>query len=203
MDLRLRTSGRKHVIVPHPKRQTTGYVAVAPRARKTRRRPINMSALSGGREGCSRRYPVQEHFCPVLVISKVLSSCWRMSGSNPESKEKLVGRELYVTCTESCFRISEDGSEEIDELRSPQEEADIIFFLHAAHATSSEHKAVKTVSDYTDILILCMAFIREIQYPMYQECVTQTCNTYTDIKKVAQCLGKDVSMELLSFHAIT
>jgi len=52
----------------------------------------------------------------------------------PQQREKLQEKVLYVTCEQLCFRIAKEQCEEVSELRSSQEEADIRLLLHALHA---------------------------------------------------------------------
>lgn len=49
-------------------------------------------------------------------------------------REKLNGKTLYVTRECQCWKITEEGSEEVPELISCQEEADTRLVLHAKHA---------------------------------------------------------------------
>ncbi|KAG0729340.1 hypothetical protein GWK47_003505 [Chionoecetes opilio] len=49
----------------------------------------------------------------------------------PQHREKLEGKELYVTCEQLCFKITKEQWEEAPELKSSQKEADTRLLLHA------------------------------------------------------------------------
>ena len=53
-------------------------------------------------------------------LIKFLVSEWKQ----PKQQEKIATKQFLVTCEDKCFSITKDGCEEIDELRSSQEEAD-------------------------------------------------------------------------------
>ena len=87
----------------------------------------------------------------------------------PKSREKLQGKSLYVTCEEDCFKISKDNWKEVSELQSTQEEADTRLLLHALHAANSGSKAVIIIDQDTDVMILSLAFNKEIPSFLYQK----------------------------------
>ena len=70
--------------------------------------------------------------------------------------------------------LTENGSE-VSELRCTQEEADSRLLLNARHAASNGHKAVKIVSDDTDVHVigLCVAFSSKISCDIYLKSGTQ------------------------------
>ncbi len=52
---------------------------------------------------------------------------------------------------------------EVEELRSNQEEADTRLILHALHASKTGSQAVIVTAEDTDVMIICLAFSRNIQ----------------------------------------
>ena len=61
---------------------------------------------------------------------------------------------------------------EVAELQSTQEEAETILFLHALHAARTGSKVVIVTSEDTDVILLCLAFQKDIPCPIYQKCGT-------------------------------
>ena len=57
---------------------------------------------------------------------------------------------LLIITGEHCIRLRVEGgllkSEEVQELQSTQEEADTRIFLHAQHASTSDHEQVKIIT---------------------------------------------------------
>ena len=52
----------------------------------------------------------------------------------------------------------------MEELQSTQEEADTRLLLHALHAARTGSKAVIVTSEDTDVMLLCIAFQKDIPY---------------------------------------
>ncbi len=71
---------------------------------------------------------------------------------------------MYVSCGEDCYLMNDLGSEVVHELKSTQEEADT---RHLFHAASNGYKAIKVVSDDTDLLVLFVAVRNEIRSRIY------------------------------------
>ena len=120
-----------------------------------------------------------------------------------QNREKLNGKTLYVTCECQCWKINEDGSEEVPELISCQEEADTRLVLHAKHSSDDSYAAVIVNSEDTDVFILLVAFCRSIDAKLYQRCGTPTCTKLVDIGKVALALGERLCRGLIGLHAFT
>lgn len=96
---------------------------------------------------------------------------------------------MYVTCGETCTKITSDEAVEINELKTSQEEADTRILLHANHALSDVYSIVIIAED-TDILVLSLAFHETISCNMFIKCGTKPCTRYIDVTKVAKSLGK-------------
>ena len=65
---------------------------------------------------------------------------------------------LYVTCEETCSKMTADEWVEVVDLQSTQEEADTCLLLYALHATKTGSKAVIVTAEDTDVMLLCLAF---------------------------------------------
>ena len=81
----------------------------------------------------------------------------------------LQDKALYVTCEETCFKMTADEWVDVTELQSTQEEADTCLLLHALHAARTGSKAVIVTSEDTNVMLLCLAFQNDISCPIYQK----------------------------------
>jgi len=87
-----------------------------------------------------------------------------------ERKQHLVGenKQLYVTQESSkCIKITKEAVMEVPELACTREEADTRVIIYASHAACSGCKSVVIVAADTDILVLCIAFKKEINCNLY------------------------------------
>ncbi|KAL7378889.1 hypothetical protein ABVT39_020321 [Epinephelus coioides] len=84
-------------------------------------------------------------------LMKFLVEEWKL----PQYREMLHGKEVYVTCEESCYKLTEDECDEVAELRSTHEEVDAHLLLHALHAANTGSKAVVITAEDTDVIVLC------------------------------------------------
>ena len=66
-----------------------------------------------------------------------------------------------------CIKIMKEAVMEVPELACTLEEADTRVILHASHAACSLFKSVVIVAADTDILVLCIAFKKEINCDLY------------------------------------
>lgn len=132
-------------------------------------------------------------------LIKFLVEEWK----SPKHKEKLHNKVLYVTCENDCFRIDKDHWEEFSDLKSSQEEADTRMLLHALHAAESGYKAVIITAEDTDVLVLCVGFVKDIPCLVYQKSGTQNRTRFLDINKLGQSLGNSVCHSLVGMHAFT
>jgi len=84
-----------------------------------------------------------------------------------ERKQHLVGenKQLYVTQESKCIKITKEAVMKVHELACTREEADTRVILHASHAACSGFKSVVIVA--ADILVLCIAFKKEINCNLY------------------------------------
>ena len=94
-----------------------------------------------------------------------------------------------MTCEETCYRLKANGCEEVEELHSTHEEADTRLLLHASDAATSGSKAVIITAEDTDVMVLCLAFQKNITCPIYMKCGTQNRTQFVDISKLASSLG--------------
>ena len=115
----------------------------------------------------------------------------------------LESKTLYVTHGEGCIKITGQSVEDVPELKSRQEEADIRLLLHAKHAASSGISAAIVVADDTDVFLLSVAFCKEIPASLYHKCGTSTRTYYVDVTRAAYALGSDVAEAIIGLHAFT
>ena len=124
---------------------------------------------------------------------------WR----SPSLRNKLIDKELYVTCKAECYHITGESSETAHDLHCSQEEADTRVLLHAKHAADKGIKAVIITADDTDILVLALAFKDDIRCSVFQQRGTQARHHYIDIGKVVLQHGADMCTALIGLHSFT
>ena len=102
-------------------------------------------------------------------------------------------------------RMLTNKYEQVPELFSNQKEADtrLLLHAHAAHAASSRTKAIIIVSEDTDVMVLCLAFQKQILCPMFQKRDTQNRTRYVNINNLANSLGDGVCNSLIGLNAFT
>ena len=122
-------------------------------------------------------------------LIKFLVEQWKQ----PEHRKKLNGKAMYVTCEETCFKMTEGACMEVPELLSTQEEADTRLLLHALHAARSGSKAVVIGAEDTDIMVLCLGHHKDIPCHIYQKRGTQNRTRFVDITKLGRALGENAS----------
>ena len=134
-------------------------------------------------------------------LIKFLVSEWR----KPQYLERLLrlGKSLFVTCEDKCWKLSGECCEEIPELCSCHKEADGRLLLHATHAAQEGYEAVIISSENTDVFILLLAFDSSINSRLFQKCGNQTRTKLVDIGKIASTLGDHVCKGLIGLHAYT
>ena len=130
---------------------------------------------------------------------KFLVDEWRSS----HSRQKLRDKTLYLTCEELCYKVTKDQWEEVHELKSTQEEADTRMLLHALHASEVGYKTIVISAEDTDVLILSLAFKKDISATLFQKCGTQSRTRFLDIGKIVQSVGYGVTDALLGLHAFS
>lgn len=108
-----------------------------------------------------------------------------------------------MTSEAKCYHFSQNFANEVPELYSSQEEADIRLLLHAAHASRNNFNGIIITSDDTDILLLCIAHQSSIGVTLYQKSNTKSRVTYTAIQSLSTALGEDVCKALPNLHAFT
>ena len=75
--------------------------------------------------------------------------------------------------------------------------------LHALNAARTGSKAAIVTAEDTNVMLLCLAFQKDIPCPIYQKCGTQNRTRFVDISKLALSLGDSVCDSLIGLHACT
>ena len=119
----------------------------------------------------------------------------------PEYLNKLEGKSIFVTNQSQCVMLSHGRVSPVPELETSQEEADTRMLLHAKHA-SRTHNAIIIISEDTDVIVLALAFFRNIG-DIYIRCGTRNRTRYIDISKLGSCLGQNICNSLIGLHAFT
>ena len=115
---------------------------------------------------------------------------WRSLLTTVKNKDSLIGfivrewmkagfreklqQKVYATVRDKCYRITSDGSNEVQALQCQQEEADGRLLLHAAHAVEEGYEGVVVCSEDTDVFIMALAFHDKIEASLFQRCGTKT-----------------------------
>ena len=120
------------------------------------------------------------------------------------SKRQLIqDKVLIVTSGTKCWKITGEGSSEVEELESSQEEADTRLLLHAKHAADSGYRTVIVVSEDTDVFVLLLSFAKDIAASLYQKRGTKTRTQFMNISQLRLALGDVVCGALIGFHAFS
>lgn len=146
-------------------------------------------------------YSSGENFLAAYKISliKFLVSEWR----HLKYQQKISGKSLFVTCEDACYKLTADSWEEVAELRCSHEEADARLLLHAKHTADVGSKAVIIIAEDTDVLILSLAYCKDIPCFLYQKCGTQNRTRFIDITKLNITIGDSTCKALVGLHAFT
>ncbi|KAG0725640.1 hypothetical protein GWK47_038207 [Chionoecetes opilio] len=86
------------------------------------------------------------------VSSNFLVEEWK----KPQHREKLEGKELYVTCEQLCFKITKEQWEEAPELKSKSRRSRHTPPSPRTHAAESGYKSVIITAEDTDVMVLCL-----------------------------------------------
>ena len=89
------------------------------------------------------------------------------------------------------------------ELQSIGEEADTRLLLRALHAARTASNAVIVASEDTDVMLLYLAFQKDITCSIYQKCGTQNSTRFVEISKLTWPLGDSMCDSLIGLHAFT
>ena len=76
---------------------------------------------------------------------------------------------MYVTCDNTCLRLTRAGVVEEEDLKTTQEEADTRVVFYAKHAAPHVSSIIMVAED-TDIILLCPAFHRDMDSSVYVKC---------------------------------
>ena len=99
---------------------------------------------------------------------------------------------LFATTDEHCYKITRNKSENVEELKSSQEEADTRMLLYAKHAAAN-FETVTVVADDTDVLILAIALNHLIGCTLIIRCGKSNNIRLINTNKMATNFGQDVS----------
>ena len=119
-----------------------------------------------------------------------------------KDEKKSWWKSLYVTCDYLCFRLTRDNMIEVEALKSTQEEADIRVIFHTKQAVLQASSSIMIAED-TDILLLCLAFHKEIYCHVYVKCGTAIHTRYISISKISAAPGEGVCGSLFGLHALS
>ena len=134
-----------------------------------------------------------------VSLIKFLTDQWKQ----PEKREKLEDKLIFVTCEESCYMVTREHWDIIQALTTNQEEADTRMLLHAAHAADEGYRSVIITAEDTDVLILCICFSKKLGCEIYIKSGTLNRTRYIDVCRLAKTLGDDMCKALLALHAFT
>ena len=124
--------------------------------------------------------------CAVLPTSPVSSPKFLVEEKNLlQYRKRLHGKVLYMTCEETCYRLTDGWCGEVTELKSTHEEADTRLLLHASDDANMGSKAFIITAEDTDVMVLCLAFQKDITCPIFMKCGTQNRTRYVNISKLA------------------
>ena len=132
-------------------------------------------------------------------LIKFISKEWR----GEECRRRLKGKTLFVTAESECWKITEEGSENVAELKSNQEEADTRLLLHAPHASQEGYLSVAISSEDTDVFILLLNFSSIINAKLFMRCCSRTRTRLVDITEVVRRIGNEVCNALIGLHSFT
>ena len=144
---------------------------------------------------------------------------WRQLLSCTESKNKLIaflaeswkerkfrenlGRKcMFVNSSDRCIKLIESGWQEIDDLQSTQEEADMRILLHAKHAAETIPELICITED-TYVFIICLGLCQDVNSNIFIRRGSKSSVRLVDITKLAAVLGRDVCTSMLGLHPWT
>jgi len=124
------------------------------------------------------------------------------SWKDPKRRQQLSNKTMFVTCGEKCIKFTQESHEEIEALKSDQEEADTRLLLHAKHASVS-YPALLIIADDTDVFIIALGLCRQINSEMFIRRGNKTRLRLVNISRLATALGVEVCTALLGLHPWT
>ena len=117
-------------------------------------------------------------------LIKILVGEWKLQ----RFRDVLQGKALFVTCEDTCFKMTADEWVKVAELQSTQEDTGLI--LHALQAARTGSKTVIVTAEDTDVMLPCLAFQEDIPCPMYEKYGTLNRTRFVDISKPGQVIGR-------------
>ncbi|XP_078353848.1 uncharacterized protein LOC144638526 [Oculina patagonica] len=131
-------------------------------------------------------------------LIKFLAQDWQKQAL----RSKLHDKVMYITCENTCFKLTSDTSSEVPALSTTQEEADTRMLLHANHA-AEDSSSVIIASEDTDVLIICLSVAPTFGCHLFIKCGTQNRERFVDVLKVAAAVGHNMCSALPGMHAFT
>ena len=120
-------------------------------------------------------------------VIRFLTEEWKLS----KYREKLTDKALYVTCEQSCCKLTENKWTEVPELESTEEEVDTHLLLHMLHTARDGYKTAVICSEDTDVFIIGLAVPSTVDISIYQKFGTKTRTRYADVDKIGRSLQPD------------
>ena len=71
------------------------------------------------------------------------------------------------------------------------------------HAASFNFEAIVVIAEDTDVMVLCLAFQKDIQCPIYLKRGTVNRTRSVDINKLTRTLGERICISLIGLHSFT
>ena len=77
---------------------------------------------------------------------------------------------------------------------------DTRLLLHTLHAARTASKAIIVISEYTNVMLLCLVFQKDIPCPIYQKRGTQNSTRFAEISKRPWPLGDSICDSLIGIY---
>ena len=139
--------------------------------------------------------------------NKALISFFVKEWQGQKYAKKLGAKQLFVTEGENCIKLSNVGGrivvQDIQDLKSTQEEADTRMLLHASHACNEGFSSILIKSSDTDVKVLAVYFKERIQSRLFILSGTKNRSRCVDIGEISNNLGKELCAALPGLHAFT
>ena len=106
---------------------------------------------------------LRQSYNKASLIQFLLNVCKKLKYT-----DELVGKCLYFTHLDKCWKITQGCCEEVPVTSIQHEEAHGRLLLQAAHAFREGIEAVVICADDTDVFILCLAFRDKIHASLFE-----------------------------------
>ncbi|KAG0711057.1 hypothetical protein GWK47_021498 [Chionoecetes opilio] len=120
---------------------------------------------------------------------KFLGEKWK----KPQHREKLEGKELYVTCEQLCFKITQKavGKRLLSLSQVKKKQTHASFSMHFMQQNFG-YKSVIIPAEDTDVMVLCLGMCHKIPSHLFQKCGTKNRTRFLDITTLSRTLGGSV-----------